>query len=112
MRSVIPTRTSRTPTPLQAAALLGAAGLAASMLYVQHKRRSAERANPAQGQFIDVDGVRLHYVERGKGEALVLLHGKGVLANDFALSTLQDHAARPYRLIAFDRPGFGHSDRP
>jgi pimeloyl-ACP methyl ester carboxylesterase len=112
MRSVIPARTSRSRAPLQTAAVLGLAGLAASLLYVQSKRRAAERAHRPQGHVIEVDGVRLHYVERGKGDALVLLHGNGMLSNDFDLSGLQDHADRPYRMIAFDRPGFGHSERP
>ena len=112
MRSVIPTRSTRAPSGLQTAALLGVAGLAASLLYVQSKQRAAERDNPPQGKFIDVDGVRLHYVERGQGPALVLLHGNGLMSNDFDLSGLLDTAARPYRIIAFDRPGFGHSGRP
>jgi pimeloyl-ACP methyl ester carboxylesterase len=94
------------------AALLGAAGLAASFLYVQAKRKEVERAHPPEGKFIEVDGVRLHYVERGEGPALVLLHGNGVFAGDFALSGLLDAAAASHRVIAFDRPGFGYSDRP
>jgi pimeloyl-ACP methyl ester carboxylesterase len=56
--------------------------------------------------------VRLHYVERGAGEALVLLHGNGSMVEDFESSGLLDRAARKYRVIAFDRPGFGHSSRP
>ena len=31
---------------------------------------------PPIGRFITVEGVRLHYVERGTGTPLVLLHGK------------------------------------
>ena len=112
MRSVIPTRSARGPSALQTAALLGVAGLAASLLYVQAKQRSAERANPPRGKFAEVDGVRLHYVERGQGDTLVLLHGNGLLSDDFTLSGLLDSAARPYRVIAFDRPGFGYSERP
>ncbi|MES2900327.1 MAG: alpha/beta hydrolase [Pseudomonadota bacterium] len=112
MRSVIPTRSSRAPSGWQTAALLGIAGLAASMLYVQAKKTSSEKANPPQGKFVDVDGVRLHYIERGHGQALVLLHGNGLFAGDFELSGLLDQSARPYRVIAFDRPGFGYSERP
>lgn len=112
MRSVIPTRSSRAPGALQTATLLGIAGLAASLMYVQSRQRSAELTNPPQGNFVEVDGVRLHYVERGQGPALVLLHGNGLMCDDFKLSGLLDLAARPYRIIAFDRPGFGHSERP
>jgi pimeloyl-ACP methyl ester carboxylesterase len=59
-----------------------------------------------------VDGVRLHYVERGEGEPLVLLHGNGSMIQDFETSGLIDMAAENYRVIVFDRPGYGHSERP
>ncbi len=112
----LPSRYS-THTPSSApawggAALLAVAGLAASLLYVQGKKRAAERDNPPQGKFIEVDGVRLHYLERGEGNALVLLHGNGLFSDDFALSGLLERAAQTHRVIVFDRPGFGHSERP
>jgi pimeloyl-ACP methyl ester carboxylesterase len=59
-----------------------------------------------------MNGVRLHYVERGTGEPLVLLHGNGSMVQDFESSGLLAMAAQEYRVIAFDRPGFGHSERP
>jgi pimeloyl-ACP methyl ester carboxylesterase len=88
------------------------AALAASAIvnYILAKR--AERRNPPTGRFITVEGVRLHYVERGSGPPLVLLHGNGSMIQDFQSSGLIDLAARKYRVIAFDRPGFGHSERP
>jgi pimeloyl-ACP methyl ester carboxylesterase len=61
---------------------------------------------------VEVDGVRLHYVEQGTGEPLVLLHGNGSMIQDFASAGLIDMAAKRYRVIAFDRPGYGHSERP
>jgi pimeloyl-ACP methyl ester carboxylesterase len=87
-------------------------GLAASFFYVRAKTKQAEAENPPQGRFVKVDGVRLHYIERGEGPTLVLLHGNGVLAKDFEHSGLLDRAAEHYRVIAFDRPGFGYSERP
>lgn len=96
----------------QAGALLAGIGLAASFFYVKAKTKQAEAAHPPEGRFVTVDGVRLHYLERGKGPVLVLLHGNGVLANDFAYSGIIDKAAEHYRVIAFDRPGFGYSERP
>jgi pimeloyl-ACP methyl ester carboxylesterase len=89
-----------------------AGALAISALVVRNKTRQAERTHPPLGQFIEIDGVRLHYIERGRGKPLVLLHGNGNMAEDFALSGFLDRAAQHYRVIAFDRPGFGHSDRP
>jgi pimeloyl-ACP methyl ester carboxylesterase len=93
--------------------LLGAgAALAAMALVVQYRTRKTERENPPTGKFIEVDGVRLHYIERGEGQAVVLLHGNGSMAEEFDISGLFGLAADKYRVIAFDRPGYGHSERP
>jgi pimeloyl-ACP methyl ester carboxylesterase len=86
--------------------------LAASAVLNRDLAAKAERNNPARGHFVDVDGVRLHYVERGSGEPLVLLHGNGSMIQDFESSGLLDMAAAKYRVIAFDRPGYGHTTRP
>lgn len=102
---------SRSPG-LRAGALLAGLGLAASFFYVRAKTRQAEAENPPAGKFVTVDGVRLHYLDRGDGPVLVLLHGNGVYSKDFELSGLLDSAAGRYRVIAFDRPGFGYSERP
>ena len=108
----IPVLPTRQPSNWRMPALLATASLAVSFLYVQAKKRSTERDNPPAGKFIDVDGVRLHYLERGHGPDLVLLHGNALYANDFDLSGLLDRAAEHYHVIAFDRPGFGYSKRP
>jgi pimeloyl-ACP methyl ester carboxylesterase len=74
----------------------------------------AERKNPPIGVFIECDGVRLHYMDRGDAAAscVVLFHGNGTMIQDFILSGLVDHLARHYRVVCFDRPGFGYSQRP
>lgn len=95
------------------AAVAGAATfLAVTAVVNRHFARKAQRDNPPQGRFVDVDGVRLHYVERGSGRPLVLFHGNGSMIQDFQSSGLIDLAAENYRVIVFDRPGFGHSLRP
>lgn len=88
------------------------AALAAAALVTRQRTRQAERDNPPAGQFLYVDGVRLHYVERGQGQPLVLLHGDGTMIQDFQVSGLIGLAAEKYRVIAFDRPGYGYSLRP
>jgi pimeloyl-ACP methyl ester carboxylesterase len=93
-------------------ALAAGIALAASYFYVRSKTAQAERDHPPRGKFVEVDGVRLHYLERGSGPALVLLHGNGVYANDFEYSGLVGKLSERYRVIAFDRPGFGYSERP
>jgi pimeloyl-ACP methyl ester carboxylesterase len=109
---VIESHRGATLSRWQAGTLLAGLGLAAAFFYVQAKTRRAEADTPPRGRFVEVDGVRLHYVERGSGPVLVLLHGNGVLADDFDNSGLLDAAAAHYRVIAFDRPGFGYSERP
>jgi len=97
---------------LRTGLVLGGIGLLASFLFVRSKTAQAERDNPPRGNFVEVDGVRLHYLERGQGPALVLLHGNGVFANDFEYSGLMEQLSERYRVIAFDRPGYGYSERP
>jgi pimeloyl-ACP methyl ester carboxylesterase len=80
--------------------------------YVRYRTQQAERDNPPEGQFIEVEGVRLHYIERGQGQPLVLLHGNGTMIQDFDTSGLVDLASEHYRVIVFDRPGYGYSARP
>ena len=88
------------------------ATLAAMAVANRYLAKKAERENPPTGRFITVKGVRLHYVDQGAGMPLVLLHGNGMMIQDFQSSGLIDLAAKKYRVIAFDRPGYGHSDRP
>jgi pimeloyl-ACP methyl ester carboxylesterase len=94
------------------AAGTAAAALAASAVVNRANARRAELRTPPAGKFVEVDGVRLHYVDRGQGTAVVLLHGNGVLLQDFQVSGVLGLAAEHHRIIAFDRPGFGYSERP
>jgi pimeloyl-ACP methyl ester carboxylesterase len=80
--------------------------------YVRAASRDSERANPPQGHIIDVDGVRLHYIEEGAGSAVVILHGNGAMAEEMSISGLIEALAEEHRVVAFDRPGYGHSTRP
>ncbi|MBM3491892.1 MAG: alpha/beta hydrolase [Alphaproteobacteria bacterium] len=93
----------------------GAVGLLAVLLALYGGSRwltwRAERAFPPLGRFATVDGVRLHYVEAGSGPAVVLLHGANGALQDFT-TTIMPALSRRYRVIALDRPGHGHSQRP
>src|SRR4051812_24232908 len=89
-----------------------AAALAAAALYTAKQTREAERKHPPIGRFLQMDGVRLHYIERGTGEPLVLIHGNGTLIQDFTVNGLVDRLSERYRVIVFDRPGYGYSTRP
>jgi pimeloyl-ACP methyl ester carboxylesterase len=101
--------------PGSGAVLVGSTvtAMAAMALWNTYRARKVEREHPPRGRFVTVDGVRLHYLERGKGRPVVLLHGNVVTAEDFELSGLLDLAAeKECHVVAFDRPGFGYSDRP
>ena len=103
----------RTRGPSTRTIIGGTIAALAISAFVNHRlARKAERDNPPAGRILNVRGVRLHYVERGSGAPLVLLHGNGSMIQDFESSGLIDLASRKYRVIAFDRPGYGHSDRP
>jgi pimeloyl-ACP methyl ester carboxylesterase len=99
-------------TSFAGAAAVTVGALAALALVNRYFAKKAVHDNPPAGRFLDLNGVRIHYVERGSGEPLVLLHGNGSMIQDFESSGLIDLAAKSYRVIVFDRPGFGHSDRP
>ena len=92
--------------------ILAGAGFAGIAVWNQHLAHKAERDNPPKGKFVEVDGVRLHYIDAGHGVPVVLIHGNGSMVEDFECSGLIDMAAARHRVIAFDRPGFGHSERP
>jgi pimeloyl-ACP methyl ester carboxylesterase len=98
------------PYVTAAAATVGM--LAISAFVNRQLAKKALRDNPPNGRFLEIDGVRLHYVERGSGRPLVLFHGNGSMIQDFESSGLIDLASKNYRVIVFDRPGFGHSGRP
>ena len=113
LRPAVPRRRrNRQTSSLVAASTIAIAALAASAVINRHLANKAERDNAPEGRFLEVNGVRLHYVERGEGDAVVLLHGNGSMMQDFKSSGLIDLAAKDYRVIVFDRPGFGHSERP
>jgi pimeloyl-ACP methyl ester carboxylesterase len=93
--------------------LVAAAGLAASALYVREETSRAEHEFPPTGKSITVRGVRLHFIDTGGADpVLVLLHGNGAMIADMEISGLVNEAAKRYRVIVFDRPGYGYSERP
>ena len=93
--------------------LLGVAALAlaGSAVVVNRRAAQAERDYLPKGRFVTVEGVRLHYVEKGSGPPVVFLHGNGTMLEDLLISGVFRHAATAYRALVFDRPGFGHSER-
>lgn len=67
------------------------------------------RVPPPYG-FVNVNGVDLHYFEKGSGPPVVLVHGSNGSLQDFKLSVM-DMLSTSFRSMAFDRPGHGLSQR-
>jgi pimeloyl-ACP methyl ester carboxylesterase len=96
----------------QRALVTGVVGLAGLALANTVAARRAERNHPPRGAFLVVDGVRLHYSDRGEGSPIVLIHGNAVSGSDWNTSGVAERLLRTHRVIIFDRPGFGYSERP
>ncbi|MCP3735591.1 alpha/beta hydrolase [Sphingomonas sp. RP10(2022)] len=94
-------------TLIGATALTAAGGLGLSF-YSDRIAREAERLVPQDGRHIQVDGARLHYVDRGTGPAIVMVHGLGGQLRNFSYAML-DLLAGDHRVILVDRPGSGYS---
>jgi pimeloyl-ACP methyl ester carboxylesterase len=104
--------TPKTRSAGAVAALAGAATLAALALGNYVMARRAEREHPPGGSFMKVAGVRLHYSDRGEGSPIVLIHGNAVNGDDWNTSGVAELLLASHRVIIFDRPGFGYSERP
>lgn len=62
------------------------------------------------GRYADAAGRRIHYLEQGTGEALLLIHSLG--QSLFTWHRVIDALSAQYRVIAVDLPGHGYSDKP
>ncbi|MEA2658528.1 MAG: 4,5:9,10-diseco-3-hydroxy-5,9,17-trioxoandrosta(10),2-diene-4-oate hydrolase [Candidatus Binatota bacterium] len=66
-----------------------------------------------QDKFVEVDGLKLRYIEEGSGPSLLFLHGASLGSSaDVFLRNLGPFAKAGFRAVAFDLPGFGLSDIP
>lgn len=60
--------------------------------------------------YVEPNGTKLHYLECGEGEAVLLLHGWPTSAHLWR--SLMPILGRNKRAIALDLPGYGLSDKP
>lgn len=71
---------------------------------------SVDKIKDADSQFIDVNGITVHYKKAGQGQpALILLHGFG--ASTFSWRGVIQPLAMNRLVVAFDRPAFGLTER-
>lgn len=90
--------------------VIGIAAFAATQWRAQTREAAAEAAYPPLGQIVEVDGLRVHAHVAGSGPDVVLLHGASGNLRDFTFDLVGRLSDR-YRVITFDRPGMGYSDR-
>lgn len=65
----------------------------------------------SDSKFIEVNTVTVHYKEMGEGKTtFILLHGFG--ASTYSWREVMDDFAQRGRVIAYDRPAFGLTERP
>jgi pimeloyl-ACP methyl ester carboxylesterase len=92
----------------------GVAALVVLALITQAGVVVLQRAYPAQGRMIDVEGARLHVLELGPrdaaGPAIVMIHGASSNIGSMRVP-LGDRLAKTRRVILIDRPGHGWSTR-
>ncbi len=65
---------------------------------------------PFKSHYVDIDGSKMHYIEEGEGDPILLLHG--VPGSSYVWRNVIPHLAALGRCIAPDLMGFGKSDKP
>jgi len=74
------------------------------------RKAAAEERYPPEGRFVEVGGHPVHYVQRGAGPDVVLIHGASGNTRDMTFA-FADRLADRYRVTVFDRPGHGYTPR-
>ena len=96
-------------------ALAVGSGFATSMITCTQEADAAvsDVDNPQNfnHRFADINGIRLHYVDEGKGPLVILLHGYPFLWYLWR-HQIKALAAAGYRVVALDQRGYGQSDTP
>lgn len=64
---------------------------------------------PYQPHYVEVNGLRMHYVDEGQGEIILCLHGEPSWS--FLYRKMIAILSRSYRVVAPDFIGFGRSDK-
>lgn len=85
--------------------------------YMQHlvfpnlaSKESFEKEYPFQSHFFDCNGIRMHYLDEGSGDALVMVHGNPTWS--YYYRNLVKNFSGQYRCIVPDHIGCGLSDAP
>ena len=87
---------------LLAVILAGAIATQAATAWIEHRV-------PRDGERTKIGGTALHYVDRGEGPPIVMIHGLMGQVRNFA-PALVDRLTQSHRVVLVDRPGAGYSD--
>ena len=65
---------------------------------------------PFQSYYTTIEGVRIHYVDEGQGDPVLMVHGQPTWS--YLWRNIIPVVAKSHRAIALDLMGFGLSDKP
>lgn len=65
-----------------------------------------------EDRYADFGGVKIRYIDVGKGEPIVLLHGGTSNLESWARTGVVGNLSKDFRVIAFDARGAGKSSKP
>ncbi len=65
---------------------------------------------PFEPRYADIDGMRMHYLDEGQGDPILLLHGEPDWS--YLYRKMIPLLAPSFRVVAPDYFGFGRSDKP
>lgn len=71
---------------------------------------NVRRKSTEEGGDVSYETIKLHYMDEGSGEPIILLHSYG--QSLYTWRNVFRRLAENYRVIALDLVGHGHSDRP
>jgi len=70
----------------------------------------SEHLYPFENHWLDLDGLRLHYLDEGDGEVVVAVHGNPTWS--FYYRDLVKDLRKDFRVVVPDHMGCGYSDKP
>ena len=72
--------------------------------------QSISTAYPFDTKYVEINGSKIHYIDEGEGDPILLLHGNPYWS--YVWRNIVPYASRVARCLAPDLIGFGRSDKP
>jgi haloalkane dehalogenase len=88
----------------------GAGTKAMNILRTPDERFNNLPGFPYKPHYVDVDGLRMHYIDEGSGDPILCVHGEPSWC--YLYRKMVPALSRQGRVIAVDLVGFGRSDKP